>query len=491
VTGLPKTVTAGTPEATLDIQATVDNLGTALAGASTMNFRLVKAGVCAPGNGCTKNLKGTKAVGQVAAGGFVNVAATVSVYEDTPTGTYNVQACIDSTKAVGESAEGNNCRTAVGVLTVNGVALSTADLVVTAVNNPPATGVAGDTFSITANVRNDGSGPAPATQTKFFLFGGPGGTTRKNLKGVQAVPGLTGGASAAPAATVEIFSDTIPGTYVVEACADGPELLSEIKENNNCKRSTGQITVQEVPNLITTAVSDPPASVGQGFTFNVVSTVQNVGPVQAKASQVKFNLVSDADGTRKDLGNRLDVPALNPNATFTEEFTVKVRPETVPGSYKVEACADSGKVVPEQDDEDNCKISTGSVTITAVPDLIVTSIAVPGGTPSIKRGTTFVVTSVVKNQGLIGSSGVATTTQFKLVRVNAAAVTRTLGGTQAVDPLVAGASSPSLQTTVTIPGSTQTGQYQVQACADSGKALTESQEGNNCTTSVGKITVTQ
>jgi subtilase family serine protease len=487
---LPATVTAGAPDATVSIEATVSNLGTALAAASTMKFVLVKTGPCTPGNGCTKNLKGTAAVPQVAASGNAPVTATVSVYEDTPSGTYNVQACVDSLKVVGETAEGNNCTTAAGVLTVNGVALSTADLVVTALGNPPATGVAGATFNITASVRNDGSGPAPATQTKFYLFGGPGGTTRKNLKGVQAVPGLTAGASASPVAALKIFDDTIPGTYVLEACADGPELLAEIDENNNCSRSTGEIVVQEVPNLVVTFVSEPPATVGQGFKFNVTSTVKNEGPVPAKASVVKFNLVSTT-GVRKDLKNRLAVIALNPTLDFTDELTVQVRAETVPGSYRLEACADSTKTNPEQNEDDNCKLSAGSVTITPVPDLAVSSVTVPAGTPSIKRGTTFVVTSVVKNLGLGNSAGISTTTQFKLVKVNAAAVTRNLTPTQAVPALPAGASSASLQTTVTIPASTQPGQYQVQACADSGKALTESQEGNNCATSVGKITVTQ
>jgi subtilase family serine protease len=308
---------------------------------------------------------------------------------------------------------------------------------------------------------------------------------------VQPIGLLNGGATSNPAATVEVFSDTVPGAYTLEACADGGETLAEINENNNCKQATGQITIQQVPNLTVTSLLDPPTSVGQGLSFDVNTTVKNIGLVKAKASEVKFNLVSVADSSRKDLKNKLAVPELNPDAEFSDQFTVVVRPETVPGSYRLEACADSGKIVPEQEENDNCKITTGTVTVTGTPDLIVQSVTVPAGTPSIKRGTTFVVTSIVKNQGLGNSGGIGTTTKFTLVKVNAAAVTKTLTPIQAVQALAAGASSAALQTTVTIPATTLVGQYQVQACADSGKALAEAQEGNNCSTSVGKINVTQ
>jgi subtilase family serine protease len=70
------------------------------------------------------------------------------------------------------------------------------------------------------------------------------------------------------------------------------------------------------------------------------------------------------------------VGPLGPGATFTHTLTLTVRPETVPGTYRVQACADSGKAVIESDEDDNCKTSVGTVQVTPAADLLVQKVAV-------------------------------------------------------------------------------------------------------------------
>src|SRR5262249_47619169 len=161
------------------------------------------------------------------------------------------------------------------------------------------------------------------------------------------VGALAAGASLAPAATTAIYSDTVPGTYFLQACADGAGLIQEPHEDNNCFTTTAKITVLDTPNLLVSAISDPPSKGGQGHPFDMTDTVKNTGAVSAGQSSVKYFLVSAADGTRTDLKGGGSVPALDAGLTFTDQETVTVRPETLPGTYHTQGCADSGKAVVE------------------------------------------------------------------------------------------------------------------------------------------------
>ena len=49
------------------------------------------------------------------------------------------------------------------------------------------------------------------------------------------------------------------------------------------------------------------------------------------------------------------MPALVPAQVFNHAASLKVRANTPPGSYTLLGCADSGKVVFESDEDDNCK----------------------------------------------------------------------------------------------------------------------------------------
>ena len=285
------------------------------------------------------------------------------------------------------------------------------------------------------------------------------------------------------------ISDTPPGTYFLEACADADEQVNERNENN-CRISAGQITVQQIPNLKVTAIDPPPPTLLQGQSFSAKETVKNTGPVTAPASTVKYYLVSTADQTRIDLKGTQTVPALTPGLAFSAAQAVKVRPDTIPGTYWLQACADSGKIVPEPDEEDNCLTSAGTVQVTALADLVVARVTVESTPVTVARGATFAVTSVVKNQGL-GDAASPSTTKFYLIVTPGAAVKQGLGGTQAVPALGHGAKSPSL-VTLTVDESTTLGAYFVLACADDGvKVVPESDDGNNCATSAETVTVVQ
>ena len=448
VEGAPLTIDAGDE---LVIRTVVKNEGQANSGGSTIKFLLVDTiNLSAP----KKNLKDKPPVPGLLHGQKLPVQATVRTYSDTPAGVYTIQACADSDKVVGESEESNNCTDAPGAMkvTVVGLPLSDADLVVPTITNPQVSAVPGDPIVVTATVKNKGTAPSPPTTTRFNLVSGTGPTaTRKNLKGFQNVPDLAAGAANAVPATISIYSDTVPGTYFLEACADGDEQVNEQNENN-CRISVGQVTVQEIPNLKVTTIDPPPTTLLQGQSFSAKETVKNTGSVTAPVSTVKYYLVSTVDQSRIDLKGTQAVPALTPGLAFSAAQMVKVRPDTIPGSYRLQACADSGKLVPEPDEEDNCLTSAGTVQVTALPDLSVARVTVESTPVTVALGATFVVTSVVKNQGM-GDAG-PSTTKFYLIVTPGAAQKKDLGGTESVPALPHGAKSPQ-QTTLEVENDTR------------------------------------
>ena len=165
-----------------------------------------------------------------------------------------------------------------GVLILNpwGAASVTAanpDLVVSVLSDPPATVRAGDPLTLTSVVKNVVTTPgvvAGASTTKFWLM--VGSTRVKNLKGVQIVPELGPGASSDGAAVaLSVFSDTNPGTYSVQACADADEVVTEVSNTNNCTTAVGLMTVLESPDLVVTSINNPTSSAGQGQPIQVKS----------------------------------------------------------------------------------------------------------------------------------------------------------------------------------------------------------------------------
>jgi subtilase family serine protease len=478
VQGAPLTVA---PTATLSVSATVKNQGLLDANSSSLKYSLVNTV-----SGATKNLNGgTQSVPSLVSGASVTVQKTVTVYSDTASGTYALQACADNGKVIAESSESNNCQTASGTVTVQGAAQ--ADLVATSVSNPPSTAVPGDSISLTATIQNLGPDAANASTTSFYLLG----ATKKNLKGGQSVGPLGPGASETPAPTsVIVYSDTIPGSYVVQACADGPKSLAEPDETNNCVNSAGSITILQTPDLTVTAIANLPASAEQGASFQVQNTVKNIGPVAAnQPTRTKYYLVATSDGSKTDLKGPTSpsVPVLNPTEVFVEHESVVVRPETEIGQYRLQACVDSDKVLAESDENNNCRTSVDSIQVVARPDLVVPSVTVQGAPLNVARKGTLTISADVKNQGLADAT-LSSTIKFSLVNTSSGATKNLSGGTQTVSSLVSGAST-SVQKTVIVYSDTVLGTYKVRACADSTKVILESSESNNCTLTNETVTV--
>jgi len=232
------------------------------------------------------------------------------------------------------------------------------DLTETSVTNPPATVLDGSSFSISDTVQNIGSAAAAASTTRYYLSTTTSKSGARLLTGSRAVPSLAPSASSSGTVTVTVSAGSAGGTYFLLACADGAFVVPEINESNNCKASAAQVTVSG-PDLVETAVSDPPTTVTLGGTFSVSDTVQNIGSAAAAASTTRYYLSTTTSKSASSIlltGSR-SVPSLASAATSSGNASVTV-PSTLPsGRYFLLACSDDTKLVSETNETNNCKAS--------------------------------------------------------------------------------------------------------------------------------------
>jgi hypothetical protein len=240
------------------------------------------------------------------------------------------------------------------------------DLVETAVSDPPAVAVLGQKFTIQDSAHNQGGAPAVATTTRHYLsLDTVRNAGDKRMTGRRAVPALAPGATSTGNTNAGIPINTKLGVYFVLACADDLKVEAESNETNNCLASATQVDVR-APDLIESAVSNPPANASPGGSFSVTDTARNQGNANAGASTTRyyFSLNTTKGGGDIRLTGIRAVPGLAPAGDSTGTVTVTIPNTTPGGQYFLLACADDRKKVVESDEANQCKASATTVTVT-------------------------------------------------------------------------------------------------------------------------------
>ena len=104
----------------------------------------------------------------------------------------------------------------------------------------------GTAFTVSDTVRNDAqSGHAEVDDHSVLPLGGHGhrSTGDTLLTGVRTVPILAPSTSSSASIAVTIPPTTLPGTYLLLACADDTRLVAESTEANNCRASGTAVVV--------------------------------------------------------------------------------------------------------------------------------------------------------------------------------------------------------------------------------------------------------
>ena len=153
-------------------------------------------------------------------------------------GTYYYGACVDAVAE--ESDTTNNCSASmeVNVLETLEQTQGSPDLTVgspTVSNSGPA---AGETFTLSATVRNAGDGESAATTLRYYRSTDATITTSDTAQGTDAVGVIAAGAFITGLG-IDLSAPSTPGTYYYGACVDA--VAGESDTTNNC---SGSIAVE-------------------------------------------------------------------------------------------------------------------------------------------------------------------------------------------------------------------------------------------------------
>ncbi len=140
--------------------------------------------------------------------------------------------------------------------------------------------------------------------------------------------------------------------------------LNQINNIAATYREAGIVKPQ--PDLEVTSVQNPPTRISRGTSFSNTNTVRNTGNERANNGfTVTFrlrNLVTRAT-VQLGGGSRTIGANLGAGSSNTASSTLTVPTNAALGTYVVQVCADSNGSVPEDDEGNNCRNSSGSVIV--------------------------------------------------------------------------------------------------------------------------------
>ena len=252
-------------------------------------------------------------------------------------GTYYYGACIEVIS--GESDTGNNCSSAVAV-TVLG-----SDLIVESPSVDNNTPGPGESFYLSATVRNQGGGRSSSTTLHYYLSTDETITTGDTEVGTDYVSRLA--ASESSEESARLSAPSSEGTYYYGACVEAAS--GESDTGNNCSSAVA-ITVIG-PDLIVESPSVSDSSPDAGAYFTLSATVRNQGGSRSAFTTLRYYLstdetISTADTeVTTDFVSRLD-------ASEAGDESARIRAPSSAGTYYYGACVES--VTGESDTGNNC-----------------------------------------------------------------------------------------------------------------------------------------
>ena len=445
----PSSAGSGT---TVTFSDTTKNLGGATAAATTTRYYLSADQVL----DATDALMASRAVPVLGPGASHSGSVTFTLPTSLAVGTYTVIVVADGPGVVAEAGETNN--TWLLTLRVG------PDMVVGSASGPTSA-APGVTLTYTDTTRNQGSGPAAGTTTRYYLSLDATLDPSDVALGSRLVPALAPGTSHTGSSTLTIPAATSSGSYWLLIKADAGDAVAETLETNNILTRQLQIGAD----LVVTTVTAP-ATVAAGAVVTLSDTTRNQGTVAAAASTTRYYLSLDVllDGADTPLGGRA-VPVLSSGTSSTGSVAVTIPASTVAGTYYVLAKADADGVAAETVESNNVALAL----LRIGADLAVSSLSGPG---TASPGAAVIFTDTTTNRGAAGAP--SSTTAYYL-SANAAVD----GG----DTLVASRSVPALATgvshtgsvTFTLPAGLPTGVYWILARANDGNTAVEADSTNN------------
>lgn len=431
---------------TVTIRATVHNLGLV----DTQNV-VVRFYDGDPASG------GVLIGGQVLASIPAGEGATAQIQASWSTiGQRIITVQVDPDNTIAETSENDN--KAQGTLYI---VVPAPDLTLSATDisfNPP-TPLQGQPFIVQAVVHNTGRQAASNIVVRFY-DGNPD-TGGAQIGVDQTIGALAEGATASVQVNhaIEAF-----GPHSIYVRLDPANAIAESREDNN--QATNSVTIAPLPDLSIAAADitfNPPAPI-QGETFTIQAVVHNLGGLVAPTFVTRAydgnpdqGGVAIAEWTVSSLAAASSIPL---QATWS-------RPNS--GNYTVYVRLDPANQVAEVHENNNQ--ATNTVTVRAVPDLVVTAADLKVTPPFPRPNQTFTLRATVCNQGDAAAAGVV----VRFFKGNPASGGVQLGADQTIATIPSGGSGTA-QVTAAL---TQEGRYDLYVQVDPDGLIIEANETNN------------
>ena len=447
------------PGEAFELTATVGNRGGSGAPPTTLRYYRSADATITAGDAEA----GADAVAELGAG--ATSAGSLTLNAPSSAGAYYYGACADAVPE--ETKTSNNCSAAVAVKVTEPP--RRPDLAVAATPSD-AELEPGESFALSATVRNRGGAQAQATTLRYYRSADASITAADAEVGTDAVDALS--ASGTSAESITLTAPSTAGIYYYGACVEPVD--GESDTTNNCSPSIRVDVVDPgVPDLEVGMPLVDDASPEAGGLFTLSATVTNAGDGVARSTTLRYYRSADATIARSDTEVGTDaVNALAASGTSAE--SIRLTAPSTAGIYYYGACVEP--VDGESDTTNNCSPSIRvDVVDPGVPDLEVGMPLVDDASP--EAGGLFTLSATVTNAG----DGVARSTTLRYYRSADATIARsdTEVGTDAVNALAAsGTSAESIR--LTAPSTA--GIYYYGACVEPVDG--ESDTTNNCSPSI-------
>ena len=222
---------------------------------------------------------------------------------------------------------------------------------------------AGESFTLSATVRNQGRGRSDSTTLRFYRSTDTTISASDTEVATDAVGALA--ASGSSAQSVELTAPSTAGTYYYGACVDA--VAGESDTTDNCSGSVrvdvSEPRPQTSPDLVVGSPSVNDNSQETEGSFTLSATVQNSGDGTSPATTLRYYRSTDATITRSDMQVGTDaVGELSASGTSAESIDLTA-PSTA-DTYYYGACVDA--VTGESSATNNCS-SSAQVDVTEPP----------------------------------------------------------------------------------------------------------------------------
>lgn len=357
--------TSGEAGSTLNIDVTVKNTGTGMAGSSILRYYLSESDFVSPSDWEI----GFDVVPALSAGSESEQSLSWKIPADLVDGTYYIGCIVDADLQVTELNEGNSF--CLKDKTFEKTTPAIPDLTLTHGGINPGEGGLGTSLNVKVTAKNIGDGPAGECTLEFFLCLDPDISVLDFPIGSARVPALNPGEDTEAEITITVDESIQPDSYYFGFELDSEKEVEESDEWNYFFLPGVQFNRLPDPDLTVTSMSFSPDTARSGDNLNVGITLKNLDSGSSGTFKVKYYLSADAVITNADiLIGTTTVSNLEGLAEINSDIDKTIGNSLPDGIYYLGCIVDPNDEVSETNENNNVFCFSSPLLKDDLPDIL-------------------------------------------------------------------------------------------------------------------------